>query len=385
VTRSPADQDHFLLGLFSPNCSSGLAVTTVPERWSGSWADNLALGQLADEVGIDFLLPIARWIGYGGATDFHSGVLEPVVWAAGLLASTRRITVYSTVHTAFNHPVVSAKQLATLDQIGPGRAGVNIVAGWNAPEYETFGVELPTDHDARYARAQEWWDVVRRIWTAEQPFDHDGQFFSLRHVIGAPRPAAGVLPVLNAGSSGQGRDFAARNADHAFTVVGGPEDGAGVVADVTAAARDRYGRSTGVLTLAHVVCRPTHAEAEEFLHHYADEHADWAAVDALMRLQGLHSQSFTPEMLATFRSRFAAGHGSCPLVGTPDEVADEIARFAAAGFSGMTLSFLDYTAELGWFAQEVLPRLEARGLRLPADALRPPAERASVPSAGTRP
>jgi alkanesulfonate monooxygenase SsuD/methylene tetrahydromethanopterin reductase-like flavin-dependent oxidoreductase (luciferase family) len=364
--KALADGKGFKLGLFSANCSSGLAVTRVPERWSGSWADNLRLARLADEVGIDFLLPIARWIGYGGDTNFHEAVLDPVTLAAAQLAETRRITVFSTVHTAFNHPVVVAKQLATLDQIGEGRAGINIVAGWNEPEYRAMGVELPQDHDDRYALAQEWWEVIRRIWSEEGRFDHAGRFFRLEGLEGMPKPYDGPLPVLNAGSSDQGRRFAARNADFAFTIVGGPEDGAGVVRAVQETARSTYDRGVGVFTLGHVVCRPTRREAEDFLHYYAEENADWAAVDNLMRLQGLHARSFTPDMLQTFRSRFAAGHGSCPLIGTPDDVADGIARFHEAGFAGMTLAFLDYVGELGWFAQEVLPRLEARGVRVPA-------------------
>lgn len=365
MTRRIIEGSDFKLGLFSPNCSSGLAVTKLAERWSGSWGDNLRLARLADEVGIDFLLPIARWIGYGGDTNFHEGVLDPVAWAAGLLASTERIAVFATVHTAFNHPIVVAKQLSTIDQIGSGRAGINIVAGWNKPEYDTFGIDLPSNHDDRYALAQEWWDIIQRIWTSEEPFDHTGRFFQLAHVEGTPKPADGVLPVLNAGSSTQGRDFAARNADFAFTVVSGPEDGKSIVESITKQARDSYGRAAGAFTLGHVVCRPTRAEAQEFLHYYADENADWAAVDNLMALQGMHAQSFTPEMLQTFRARFAAGHGSCPLIGTPDDVADEVARFYDAGFSGMTLSFFDYADELGYFAQEVLPRLESKGVRVP--------------------
>ena len=71
------ESDHFRLGLFSSNCSGGLAVTKIPERWSASWEDNLRLAKVADETGIDFMLPIARWIGYGGDTNFHEGVLEP--------------------------------------------------------------------------------------------------------------------------------------------------------------------------------------------------------------------------------------------------------------------------------------------------------------------
>jgi alkanesulfonate monooxygenase SsuD/methylene tetrahydromethanopterin reductase-like flavin-dependent oxidoreductase (luciferase family) len=101
------------------------------------------------------------------------------------------------------------------------------------------------------------------------------------------------------------------------------------------------------------------------LDYYANEYADWDAVDNLMRLQGMHAQSFTSEMLEMFRGRFAAGHGTCPIIGTPDEVANEIERFAKAGFGGMTLAFLNYADELPYFAQEVLPRLEAKGVRLP--------------------
>lgn len=353
----------FQLGLFSANTESGLAITTAPERWRATWDNNLRLALLADEVGIDFMLPVARWTNWGSDSDFHSSVLDPLSWAVGLLARTQRIRVFSTVHTAFHHPVVAAKQLATADQISSGRAGLNIVAGWHAPEYEMLGLSLPDDHDTRYALAQEWWDVVSRIWASHEPFDHKGQFFQLQHVVGDPKPYNGYrLPIINAGSSRQGRSFAARNADRAFTVVVGPEDGAEVVTQIRAEARG-HGREVGVFTLGHVVCRPTGKEAEEFLRYYADERADWPAVDEVMRLQGLHAQSFTPEMLQTFRHRFAAGHGSCPLIGDPDDVSAGLIAFARAGFDGIALSFLNYADELGYFAQEVIPRLAAAGIR----------------------
>ncbi len=70
-------------------------------------------------------------------------------------------------------------------------------------------------------------------------------------------------------------------------------------------------------------------------------------------------------MLASFRPRFAAGHGLCPLIGSPDEVAAEIARYWEAGFAGVTLSLFDYVGELEYLAAEVLPRLERLGVRLP--------------------
>src|ERR1700742_4871601 len=106
------------LGLFGANCSSGRAVTTVPERWSGSWADCLHLARMADDAGIEFMLPDGRWKGYGGDPDYQGTTLETVPWASGLLAATRRITVFGTIHAPLFHPVIAAKQFVTADQIG---------------------------------------------------------------------------------------------------------------------------------------------------------------------------------------------------------------------------------------------------------------------------
>lgn len=359
------DGRDFKLGLFSPNCSGGLAVTTVSERWNASWSNNLRLAQLADDLGIDFILPIARWIGYGGTSDFHQSVLEPIPWAAALLAATRRITIFATVHTAFHHPMVSAKQLATIDHIGQGRAGLNIVAGWNEPEYRAMGLALPDSHDDRYALAQEWWDDVHALWTRDGTFDLIGQYFQLRGAESMPKPVHGTIPVINAGSSPQGRAFAARNADFVFTGLADPDHGASVVAELTNQARRDHHREVGVMAPAFVVCRPTRAEAEDYLRHYAEENADWQTVDELMRLQGMYSKAFTREVLQSFRPRFAAGHGTCPLIGSPDDVAEQIQRYAAAGLAGMTVSFVDYLGELEYFAAEVIPRLEASGIRIP--------------------
>ncbi|WP_372410332.1 LLM class flavin-dependent oxidoreductase [Streptomyces luteireticuli] len=353
----------FKLGLFAFNASSGLAITTIPERWKGSWQDSVETAVLADRLGLDFLLPVGRWIGWPGTT-FHDSALETVAWASGLLAVTRRISVFATLHSAFLHPVVAAKQLATLDEVGAGRAGLNIVAGWYKAEHEAFGTDLPDSPERRYAHAQEWWDLVRRIWSEERPFDHDGEFFrGMRGVHGSPRPAGGALPVINAAVSGPGREFAARNADFLLTATFDPAGGTTLVDGVRAAAR-RHGRDrTGVLSNAFVVCRPTHREAEEYLRYYAEEHADWAGVDTVMRGQGIGPQSFTEEQIARFRPRFAAGHGGSPLVGTPDEVAAAITRFAAAGIGGLALSFVDYAGELEYFCAEVVPRLEKEGIR----------------------
>src|ERR1700691_2993847 len=137
------------IGLFGANCSSGRSATKVPERWSASWPDCLALARLAEARGIDFMLPIARWKGYGGETDFHGCSLETMTWAAGLLAATERIMVFGTVHAPLFNPLIAAKEFVTADHIGQGRFGLNLVVGWTEGELEMFGVDQ-REHADRY-------------------------------------------------------------------------------------------------------------------------------------------------------------------------------------------------------------------------------------------
>lgn len=359
-THEFLQQGRFLLGTFASNCSGGMTVSRLPERWVANWQNNHALGVLLDAAGIDFMLPIARWIGYGGETDFHGEVLETVTWATALLACTKHITVFVTCHTAANHPVVAAKQLATIAQMSADRVGLNIVAGWNKPEYEALGLTLPDDHETRYAYAQEWFDIVRRLWTDEAPMDWDGRFFHLRHSYGRPRPAA-MPPILNAAGSAQGRDFAVRNANFLFTPAIDLSRSREEIDALKGAAR-KVGRSVDVLTFSHVVCRPSEAEARAYWQHTLDN-ADPGAVDTLMRLQFAHAQSFPHDLLALIRERMAVGHGGFPLVGTPEQVADGICRLHEAGFRGTTLSFVDYVQEFPFFRDTVLPLLAQRGLR----------------------
>ena len=358
--------NKFKLGLFSPNCSGGMAATTVPERWTASWEDNLTLAKMADAAGIEFILPIARWTGYGGKSDFQGESLETITWSAGLLAQTSNITVFATAHTSFTHPLVAAKQFATIDHIAGGRFGLNIVCGWNKPEYDMFGKELPDLHDDRYSYGQSWWDVIREAWSCDDTFDWQDEFFTINQGRCTPKPIDRTLPpIMNAGSSEQGRDFAARNCDVLFTVMVDLESGADTVKTWRARAQAQYQRALEVYTTTYVVCRPTTKEAEEYHHYYGVENADWEAAERLMELMGMHAQSFPVDQIEALRTQFAAGHGVYPLIGDPDTVADRIEQIAAAGFTGATITFVNYVDELPFFVQEVLPRLEKKGLRVP--------------------
>ncbi|MCT8972564.1 LLM class flavin-dependent oxidoreductase [Microbaculum marinisediminis] len=355
-------EKRFKLGTFSSNCSSGMSVTKVPERWDNSFDNNIKLAKLLDDAGIDFMLPIARWIGYGGETDFHGSVLETMTWAAGLLAKTENIAVFATIHTAANNPVVVAKQIATIDQLSHGRAGLNIVAGWNKPEYDALGLTLPDDHETRYGYAQEWFDVVQKLWTSTERFDWNGDYFKLKGVKGDPRPVDGRPPIINAAGSPQGRDFATKNANFLFTPAIDLDRSKEEIGELKTQAEAK-GREVDVLTFSHVVCRPTEEEAKSYAEYFARENADWDAVDNLVNLQFAHAHSFPHDLLALIRDRMAMGHGGFPLIGTPEQVANGILQLVDAGFGGTTLSFVDYVEEFPYFRDTVLPILKEKGIR----------------------
>lgn len=269
MTQSPNamyNENKFQLGIFSPNCSGGMAITNIPERWDASWENNVKIAQLADEAGIEFMLPIARWLGYGGESNFQRHVLETITWSTGLLAVTKHITAFATTHTAFFHPIVAAKQFATVDHISAGRFGVNVVCGWNKPEYDMFNIQLPNDHATRYGMGEEWLNVVKKVWREKEPFDWEGEFFTVKGVQGHPQPLYDRPPIMNAGSSDEGKAFATRNVDFLFTVLIDLDKAAAEVKVVKDQAKAN-GRDLGVFTTAYVVCRPTQKEADDY-HHY---------------------------------------------------------------------------------------------------------------------
>jgi alkanesulfonate monooxygenase SsuD/methylene tetrahydromethanopterin reductase-like flavin-dependent oxidoreductase (luciferase family) len=353
----------FKLGLFAFNCKGGMAISTAPGGWLPTWENNIALARMADDAGLEFLLPIGRWRGYGGESDFEGVSFETITWACGLLANTHSCTVFGTIHAPLFHPIVAAKQMATVDLLAEGRFGLNLVCGWNQDEFDMFGQEQ-REHDLRYEYGQEWLDVVRTIWREDEPVDFSGRFFDLRGLIGKPKPHGDVEPVLmNAGYSPAGRAFAMRNCRLLLTSLVDLESGRKDVEGVRGTAKREYGRDIDLIATAYIVCRPTTAEAAEFHRYYANEHADWEAADHLMELAGIHAQFFPPEHYQLFRERFAGGHGTYPIIGDADHVASELARIAEAGFAGLGFSFFDYIGELPYFRDEVLPRLEARGLR----------------------
>ncbi|MDA0262617.1 MAG: LLM class flavin-dependent oxidoreductase [Chloroflexi bacterium] len=362
-SRKQLDRNKLSLGLFGANCSGGLAVTTVPERWEASWENNQKLARMADDAGLDFMLPLGRWKGYGGVTEHNASNFESLTWATGILASTSNIMAFGTVHVSVFNPVVAAKQMVTADHVGQGRFGLNIVCGWNFDEFDMLGVNL-AQHDDRYDQGQEWIDVITRAWSCDEPFDYEGRFYQVRQTDINPKPYGHERPlIVCAGNSPRGREFAARNADMMFTNLRSELD---EVPANTAALKKMaagYHREIGVFSNVAVICRPTRKEAEEYFRYYAVENADHDAVENMIIGRGLKKPGVPEDVIQAARLRAAGGNGAMPIIGGPDEVVATMKRLSESGVTALAIGLTNYLEHFPYFRDEVLPRLVRQGLR----------------------
>ncbi|HLH24789.1 MAG TPA: LLM class flavin-dependent oxidoreductase [Chloroflexota bacterium] len=367
ATNPLFNDNRMKLGVFGANVSNGCAITLAEGRLETSWPNTKRIATLADRAGLEAMVPVARWKGFGGPTNFNGACFETYTWAAGVAGVTEHTGVFSTSHVPTVHPIMAAKQGTTIDHISNGRFALNVVCGWFQPELEMFGAPI-MEHDTRYEYAAEWLEVVKRLWTAEDEFDYEGRFFRIQKGFHQPKPIQKPFPpIMNAGGSATGRRFAAKYADMAFVVLQ-RHDYDGVKAQVDALrnlARDEFRREVQVWSSAYVVCRPTEQEATDYLNYYVRERGDWEAVETLTRVMGIQAETLPPEAMEAFKFHFIAGWGGYPLVGTPEQIVDKLAGLARAGMNGVVLSWVNYEAELQQWIAEVLPLMEQAGLRQP--------------------
>jgi FMNH2-dependent dimethyl sulfone monooxygenase len=362
--------NRFKLGLFNVNCNGGLTISLAPERWAANWDDVVTATLMADQAGIDFILPVAKWHGYGGESNNLGRSFETLTHGAALGALTTYTAMFSTVHVPLVTPAFAAKAIATIDHVSHGRAGLNIVCGWNSDEFNMHGVTI--DAERRYDQGLEWFKIWAKLLEGGPKFDWDGEFYKLKGVVTDPvtvqRPRP---PVMSAGFSRKGRDFAAQAADCLFTIISELDQIPSMVESVKSYAAN-YGRLVAVYTQAQVVCRPTRKEAEEYYYYFAEEMTDHAALEYYgrqVRASRGNDTAFSerPNLnkysRATGKAYAGAYPGIYPLIGTPDEIVDEMSQLEQAGLAGTAIVFLNYLNEMPYFIEEVLPRMERAGLR----------------------
>ncbi|HEY8695341.1 MAG TPA: LLM class flavin-dependent oxidoreductase [Chloroflexota bacterium] len=353
------------LGVFGANLGGGCTATMAEGTLEATWPATLEVARLADEAGIEAMVPVARWKGFGGPTNFNAESFETYTWAAGLGAQTKRIAVFATSHVPTVHPIVAAKQATTIDHITGGRFALNVVCGWFEPEFAMFGRSL-MDHETRYEYAAEWLDVMLKLWTCEDEFDFEGRYFKVEKGFHQPKPIQKPYPpIMNAGRSGTGNRFAAKYSDMIFTSLWeyGHEDATGRVNALRKLARDEFGREIQVWTTGFVICRPTEREARDYLHYVVEEKGDWEAMLNLQRIQRMDNPNVPEAELRARRARMLAGYGGHPLIGTPEQITDTLSQLSRTGIDGIVISWVNYQDELRHWISEVMPLLVQAGLR----------------------
>ena len=354
------------LGTFQTNLDSGCVMSDLEGRLDITWDSTVELAKLADEMEFEALVPVARWQGWGGKTNPQGPGFETYTWAAGIAANTRKAGVISTSHITINHPIVAAKQSAAIDHISRGRYTLNIVTGWVQPEIEMFGQPM-LSHEERYACAEEWITIIKRLWTEDETFDHEGRFYKIKKGYLEPKPIQYPYPaIMNAGASERGRHYAVKNCDLVYTVIrtGGLDECRKHVQAYHDLAKS-YGRDIKVWTLINIVQGETEKEAREFYNDYVHKRGDWEAAKNMVETFALdiNQRDVPPERIKPLQEAFIQGWGGLPVVGTREQVVDTMATLSKAGLDGLLVAFPRYEEGMRDFRDKTYPLLKQAGLR----------------------
>ncbi|XID91076.1 LLM class flavin-dependent oxidoreductase [Paenibacillaceae bacterium WGS1546] len=347
------DYNKIDFGVFLPIANGGWIISNASPRLDASYSLNRASTILAEELGLDFVMSMAKWRGYGGDTDHWGTSLESMTMMAGLAEATTRVKLFATVHTLLYHPVVAAKMFATLDQISGGRIGMNVVSGAYEKEFSQMGMwPRHLDHDARYDLAGEWIRLVKRLWSEER-VDHQGAFFELNDCRSKPKPLQQPRPlILCAGASDKGMGFGIEEGDACF--VGGSD-----LEDLARVSRRAKGmaaeKNKTIKTYAMFTIIPDQPgmPAEERKRIY-QEGADVKAIQGILRSYGLEPDGRENSMVARSRNVFMTE----TISGDADEIVQRIRSIIeTASLDGMMLTFPDYIEDLRFFGERVLTKL----------------------------
>ena len=251
------------IGVFIPIGSNGWLISTTSPQYRPSFELNRKVTLNAERYGFDFALSMIKLRGFGGPSQFWDHNLDSFTLMAGLAAVTSRIKLFATVPTLAVPPAIAARMCSTIDSISHGRFGLNVITGWQRPEYSQMGL-WPGDayFEHRYRYAAEYVQILRDLWETGVS-DLEGEFFTMKDCRLSPRPKAD-MKVICAGQSDAGLAFTARYADYNFCFGKGintPTACADTVARTQTFAAET-GRTVGSYALFMVITGETDAEAE---------------------------------------------------------------------------------------------------------------------------
>ena len=176
------------IGVFIPIGSNGWLVSTTSPQYKPTFELNRETTLNAERYGLDFVLSMIKLRGFGGKSEFWDHNLESFTLMAGLAAITERIKLFATVPTLAMPPAICARMVSTIDSISNGRFGLNVITGWQIPEYAQMGLWPGDDYFGhRYTYAAEYVTILRELWETGRS-DFKGRFFTMNDCRLSPRP-----------------------------------------------------------------------------------------------------------------------------------------------------------------------------------------------------
>jgi dimethylsulfone monooxygenase len=270
--------------------------------------------------------------------------------APAVAAVTSTLELMLAVRPNYHSPSLTAKALSTLDVIAPGRTSLNVVSSWWKDEAVQYGVPFDV-HDARYARTQEWLDVVGRL-LREDTASHSGPLYQLAGTVLEPKPSR-LPPVYMGGESPKAKDVIAAQAD-AYVMHGdAPEVIAAKVADLSARRAAAGGPPLTFGVSGYVICRDTQAEARAELDRILDVRSSpeaYASYQDFVEGSQLESRVSLEEYSVSNRGLRSG------LIGTPDQIIERLHAYAEAGTGLMLLQFSPQREEMARFSRDVISR-----------------------------
>ncbi|WP_432564515.1 LLM class flavin-dependent oxidoreductase [Kineococcus sp. SYSU DK003] len=346
---SPAE-----FGTFLPIGNGGWIMSETAPHPQATYAYNREAALIAEGIGLDFVMSMAKWRGYGGRTDHWGQTLESMTMMSALAEATERVKIWATVHTNLFHPALVAKMFATLDQVSNGRCGMNVVVGAYEHEFSQMGQwREDFSHDDRYRYTQEWLQLVERLWT-EDSVTHHGEFFTLDDCQSRPHPSRRPT-LIAAGRSQAGLRFQAEHCDGSFLTAPDLPGLRAASDDVKRLAAD-HGRSIRTYAMLTVVLGQTDAAAEARFREYGRGY-DAEAITNMKLSWGLPLER---AMSMTAGDEAHEAFQTAVVVGGPDTVTERIrAHVDETGLDGIMLVFPDYLRDMPEFGELVLPRLRS--------------------------
>jgi pyrimidine oxygenase len=350
------------VGVFIPIGNNGWLISENAPQYQPTFELNKQIAQSAEYYGLDFVLSMIKLRGFGGKTEFWDHNLESFTLMAGLAAVTSRIKLFATAASLVMPPAIVARMASTIDSISNGRFGVNLVTGWQRPEYSQMGM-WPGDEffSNRYEYLSEYIQVLRDLWGKGQS-DFKGAHFQMDDCRLSPRPQAD-MKVICAGQSDAGMEFSAKYADYNFCFgkgVNTPKAFA-PAADKLIEATRVTGREVGTYVLMMVIADETDEAARAKWDHYkagVDEEAvAWLGVQgAVDKKSGADTNV---RQMADPTSAVNINMGT--LVGSYASVArmlDEVAQ--VEGTEGVLLTFDNFVEGVENFGTRIQPLMKSR-------------------------